>query len=72
MPMKPMSGFIQYKDMEHSVMSFSQQQRLGIAHHGLYLVPRSPGRAETPSARSGMVYRIAAVAAALFLAMTVC
>jgi len=53
-------------------MSLSQQQRLGITHHGLYLVPRSPGRAETPAARSGMVYRIAAVAAALFLAMTVC
>jgi hypothetical protein len=52
-------------------MSLSPQ-RLGIAHHGLYLVPHSPSRVETPSARSSMVYRIAAVAAALFLAMTVC
>jgi hypothetical protein len=53
-------------------MSFPQQQRIGIAHHGLYLVPSLPNRFESPGTRSSMVYRIAAVGAALFLAMTVC
>jgi hypothetical protein len=53
-------------------MSFPHSQRLGIAHHGLYLVPNPPSRIEISSARASMAYRIAAVAAALFLAMTVC
>jgi len=53
-------------------MSLPNQQRVGIAHHGLYLVPSTPSRVAMTSARSSMVYRIAAVAAALFLAMTVC
>jgi hypothetical protein len=51
-------------------MSLSRQQRIGIAHHGLHLVPNS-GRHMAPP-NTSFVYRIAAVAAALFLAMTVC
>jgi hypothetical protein len=51
-------------------MSISRQQRLAIAHHGLYLVPNSGRR--TDPANASLVYRVAAVAAALFLAMTVC
>ena len=51
-------------------MSLSRQQRTVIAHHGLHLVP-NPGRRVEP-ANAGFVYRIAAVGAALFLALTVC
>jgi hypothetical protein len=51
-------------------MSISRQQQLAIARHGLYLVPNSRRRVEP--AHSSFVYRLAAVAAALFLAMTVC
>ena len=51
-------------------MSLSCQQHPAIAHHGLHLVPTSNRQAK--ASRSGFVYRIAAVGAALFLAMTVC
>jgi len=51
-------------------MSISRQQQVAIARHGLYLVPNPGKRVEL--AHSGFVYRLAAVAAALFLAMTVC
>ena len=51
-------------------MSISRQQRTVIARHGLYLVP-NPNR-PVEHRNSGFVYRIAAVGAALFLAMTVC
>lgn len=51
-------------------MSLSHQQRTVIAHHGLHLVPACQRKAGAP--RSGFVYKITAVAAALFLAMTVC
>jgi hypothetical protein len=51
-------------------MSISRQQRTAIEHHGLHLVPNLTRNAEPPHA--GFLYRIAAVAAALFLAMTVC
>jgi hypothetical protein len=50
-------------------MSLSRQQRIAIAHHGLHLVPHS-GRRVDP--RATLTYKLAAVAAALFLAMTVC
>jgi len=50
-------------------MSISRQQHLAIARHGLYLVPNPRRRAEPTD--SNFVYRLAAVAAALFLAMTV-
>lgn len=51
-------------------MSLSRQQRVAIAHHGLHLVPNTG--AHIRKLRSGVAYRIATVAAALFLAMTVC
>ncbi len=51
-------------------MYISHQQRIAIAHHGLHLVPNSARRAD--SAHASLAYRVAAVAAALFLAMTVC
>lgn len=50
-------------------MSISRQQRISLAHHGLHLVPRSHPRPVPHT--SGVVYRIVAVGAALFLAMTV-
>ncbi len=51
-------------------MSISRQQRLAIAHRGIHLVPSS-GRRSDPAVAS-LAYRVVAVAAALFLAMTVC
>ncbi len=51
-------------------MSLSRQQRIAIAHHGLYLVPNSGRRVDQVGAT--FAYRVAAAAAALFLAMTVC
>ena len=53
-------------------MSISRQQRTVIARHGLYLVPNPNPNRPVEHLNSGFVYRIAAVGAALFLAMTVC
>ena len=51
-------------------MSLSPQPLPFVAHHGLHLVPPSKN---TPSVnRSNAIYRIAAIGAALFLALTVC
>ena len=51
-------------------MPLSRQQRIAIAHHGLHLV--SNPNHHLRQSRTGIAYRIATAAAALFLAMTVC
>ena len=51
-------------------MPTSRHKRIAIERHGLHLVPNTGSLAR--HARSGIAYRIATVAAALFLAMTVC
>ena len=51
--------------------SLSSQHRAAIDHHGIYLVPRT-GKADAQTLGSNFVYRIVAVGAALFLAITVC
>ena len=52
--------------------SISNKQRAAIAYHGLHLVPDVSKEADSGVARSNFFYRVAAVGAALFLAMTVC
>ena len=48
----------------------SRLPRTMIARHGLHLVPDAKRVADEGQIRAGFVYRIAAVGAALFLAMT--
>jgi hypothetical protein len=50
-------------------MPTPRRKRAAFDHHGLYLVPDVKRKAHPAS---NFVYRIVAVGAALFLAMTVC
>jgi len=52
-------------------MPTSRRKRAASDHHGLYLVPDLKVKRKAHPG-SNFVYRIVAVGAALFLAMTVC